>query len=54
MILLALETATEACSAALARYANPRAQKMYDYVRAWIGKRRAKDAKRLRGIEYVK
>jgi len=44
----------EACAAALARYANPRAQKMYEYVRTWIEKKRTDNPKRLPGTEYVK
>ena len=44
----------EPCAAALARYDNPRAQKMYNFVRPWIDKRRGNNPKRTRGIEFVK
>jgi len=44
----------EECSAALARYANPRARAMYKYVHDWIDRRRSGSSGRLHGIEYVK
>ena len=44
----------EPCAAAMARYDNPRAQKMYDFVRPWIDRRRGSGPRRIRGIEFVK
>ncbi|MGA2618252.1 MAG: hypothetical protein ABSF26_11620 [Thermoguttaceae bacterium] len=42
-------------SPALARYDNPRAQKMYELVRAWMADFHANPGKsEPRGIEYVK
>jgi len=41
----------DSCSAALARYDNPRAQQMYDYVRNWMEQHPTKN--RVRGLEYV-
>ncbi len=46
------EEANGATSAALARYDNPRAQKMYEIVRGFIEK--ARGPNRVRGVEYVK